>query len=148
MARWRGAATASDRFLASASANGADTAGVREEREAVRRATAPSLGVGVTTSREREYVDGAPDFIIESTGPYARARATVGREADVAVRVGRVSQFERTVGPAAGTSLSYDVDMTVIRADASILLHYPVQFAAGIESRSISAGSPNVLYRS
>ena len=146
VARWRGAATASDRFLASASANGADTAAVREERVAVRRATAPSLGVGVTTAHEREYVDGAPDFVIESTDRYARARATLGRTADVALRVGRVSQFERTVGPAVGTTLSYDLDMSVIRADASILRYYPVQFAAGIESRSISAGSSNVLY--
>ncbi|HLQ65682.1 MAG TPA: tetratricopeptide repeat protein [Candidatus Limnocylindrales bacterium] len=146
VARWRGAATASDRFVERAAANGADTAGVREERDAVRRATAPSIGLGWTTAHERQYVDGAPDFIIESTGPSAHARATIARSADVTVRATRLSQFERTVGPVAGTTLSYDLDMTVLRADVALLRHYPVQLAAGLETRTLAAGSPNVLY--
>jgi Tfp pilus assembly protein PilF len=141
VARWRGAPTASDRFLARAEALHADEDAAREERKAVREALAPSLGAGWTTSHERQYVDFAPDFTIESTGPFAQARATVGKTAGIGVRAARLEQFERNV-----TTLNYDLDMTVLRADVSMLRAYPFQIAAGVEARKLEAGATNVIY--
>lgn len=146
VARWRGAPAASDRFLARAEARGADAEGVTEERSATRTALAPSLGGGWSTAHERQYVAG-PDFTIESTGPYATGRATVGRAVQLAARGGRLVQFERNGSTAPGdTALNYDLRMTVLRADASFLRGYPVQFAAGAETRRMDARSARVLY--
>jgi tetratricopeptide (TPR) repeat protein len=146
VARWRGSPTASERFLGRAAAHGADPEGLEEERAAVRRATAFSLGAGWTTAHERQYVEAQPDFVIESTGPYALARGTIGA-VGVGVRAARLAQFEVNQGPSlGGTTLDYDVDMTVLRGDVSLLRGYPFQAAAGVESRRLTAGSPNVLY--
>jgi len=146
-ARWRGAAAASGAFLERAAGGRADAEGLEEEREAVRAALAPSIGGGMTTAHERQYVENAPDFTIESTGPFAQARGTVGRSAVLTARASRLAQFERRLGPqVAGTTLNYDVDMTVLRADALITGGYPVLFAGGVEHRSFDAGAPNVIY--
>lgn len=146
VARWRGAPTASDRFLARAERHGADAEGAAEERSAVRTALAPSLGGGWTTSRERQYVEG-PDFTIEATGPYALGRVTAGGAASIAVRGARLVQFERNGSTAPGdTALNYDLRATVLRADAAFLRGYPVQLAAGAETRRLDAGSARVLY--
>ena len=145
VARWRGAPAASDRFLARAS--GADAEALGEEREAVHVALAPSLGTGITSAQERQYVAGAPDFMIESTGPYVQARTGIERTAIVTARAARLAQFERRLGPPVdGTTLNYDLDMSVLRADALWTRAYPFQLAAGLESRTIESGSPNVVY--
>jgi Flp pilus assembly protein TadD len=145
-ARWRGAPAASDRFLERAVRDHADAEGLEQEYRAVGDALAPSIGAGVTTAHERQYVAASPDFAIESTGPYAQARATVARAATITARASRLAQFERRLGPpVAGTTLNYDLDMTVLRADAVYTRSYPFQLAAGIESRAIEAGSPNVI---
>ncbi|MGE5175664.1 MAG: tetratricopeptide repeat protein [Hyphomicrobiales bacterium] len=146
VARWRGAPTASDRFLERAAARGADADGVTEERNADRTALAPALGGGWTTAHERQYVAG-PDFTIETTGPYALGRATLGRAVQVAVRGARLLQFERNGSSApADTALNYDLASTLLRADASFLRGYPLQVAAGVESRTFGARSARVLY--
>jgi len=120
---------------------------MEEERRAVADALAPSIGIGVTTAHERQYVAASPDFTIESTGPFAQARATVAHAATVTVRASHIAQFERRLGPPLlGTTLNYDLDMTVLRADAALTRGYPLMVAAGIESRSLDAGSPNVIY--
>lgn len=146
-ARWRGAPAASDRFLGPAGRSHADAEGLTQERDAVRDALAPSIGAGVTTAHERQYVAASPDFTIESTGPFAQARATVARSATITARASRLAQFERRLGPpVGGTTLNYDLDMTVLRADAAVTRGYPLQLAAGIESRTIESGTPNVIY--
>lgn len=147
VARWRGAPAASDRFLRRAEPLGADVDAVKEEKDALRVALGTSLGTGVTTAHERQYVAGSPDFAIESTGPYAYGRATLKRSVGVTLRAAHLAQFERRIGPpVAGTTLNYDLDMTVLRADMSLLRGYPFQFAGGIENRKLEAGSPNVIY--
>lgn len=146
-ARWRGAPAAADRFLARAEGHRADAAGLEEEREAVRTALGRYLGAGVTTLRERQYAEVGPDFTIESTGPYAIGRVTLARSAVITARASRLSQFERRLAPPiAGTTLNYDLDMTVLRADAALTRGYPLQLAGGIETRSLEGAATNVLY--
>ena len=147
VARWRGAPSSSDRFLERAARGSADAEAMEQERRAVRDALGPSIGAGLTTAHERQYVAAAPDFAIESTGPFAQARATLARAATVTARVSRLAQFERRLGPPVlGTTLNYDLDMTVLRADAALTRGYPFLLSAGVESRAIQAGSPNVIY--
>ena len=141
VARWRSGATASDRFLTRAEAHGAETAAAVEERSAVRRALAPSLGLGWTSSRERQYLDG-PDYTLENNGPFASTRVTVGRAADVTLRAAWLDQFERDDTGA----LAYDVDVRQVRADVAFLRGYPFQLAGGLDSRSLQSGAPGVTY--
>ncbi len=146
VARWRGAPTASDRFVALAETRGADKEGVEEEKSAIRAANAPSLGGGWTTAHERQYVEGQPDYTIESTGPWVVGRTTWGA-CGVTGRYTQLAQFEVSQGaPTSGTTLNYDVDMTAVRADVSYLRNYPFQVTAGLEARWLDAASPNVIY--
>lgn len=141
VARWRAGATASDRFLGRAEAHGAERMAAAEERTAVRNALAPTLGGGWTNEQERQYVVG-PDFTLEASGPYTRARLTVGRTADLSVRASWVDQLER----AETGTLNYDVDMRVMRADLSLLRGYPFQATGGIEARRLTPGVPGVTF--
>ena len=141
VARWRSGATASDRFLTRAEANGAEPKAAGEERNAVRRASGPSLGGGWESARERQYVEG-PDFTIESAGPYASGRVTIGRTADVTIRTAWLAQFERGDGGV----LSYDLDTRLVRADLAFLRSYPFQVAGGVESRLLQPGVAGVTY--
>jgi len=147
IARWRGAATASDRFTQRAAANGADREGLEEEETAARRAMATSVGGGYVASRERQYVDVAPDFVIESSGPFVTAGTTVSRAAGVTARGSWLVNFEDNGASAPGdTALNYDLRATVVRADVSFLRGYPLQFTVGAEHRTLDAGSGRVLY--
>ncbi len=147
IARWRGAATASDRFTRRAAAHGADAEGLEEEETAARRAMSASIGGGYTASRERQYVDVNPDFIIESSGPFATAGATISRAVGVTARGSWLVAFEDNGASAPGdTALNYDLRATVLRADVSFLRGYPLQFAAGVEHRTLDQGSARVLY--
>ena len=147
IARWRGAATASDRFTRRAAANGADAEGLAEEENAARRAMATSVGGGYVASHERQYVDVAPDFIIESSGPFATASTTISRAVGVAVHGSWLVSFEDNGASAPGdTTLNYDLRAAVLRADATFLRGYPLQFALGAEHRTLDAGSAKVLY--
>jgi tetratricopeptide (TPR) repeat protein len=141
VARWRSGATASDRFLARAEANGAEPAAATEERTAVGRALAPSLGAGWTNARERQYLDG-PDYTMENQGPFTSTRLTVGRTADVTVHAAWLDQFERDETGA----LAYDIDMRVVRADLAVLRAYPFQLSGGLESRALKAGLAGAVY--
>jgi hypothetical protein len=141
VARWRAGATASDRFLGRAEAHGAERMAAAEERAAVRQALAPALGGGWTREQERQYVAG-PDFTLESSGPFTRARLTVGRTADVTARAAWVDQRER----AESGGLNYDVDMRLVRADVSLMRGYPFQASAALEARRLSPGSAAVAY--
>ena len=146
VARWRGAPTASDRFVAMAETRGADKDGVEEEKNAIRVANAPSLGGGWTTAHERQYVEGQPDYTIESTGPWLSGRTTWGA-CGVTGRYTQLAQFEVSEGTStSGTTMNYDVDMTAVRADVSYLRNYPFQVSAGLEARWLDQGSPNVIY--
>lgn len=101
----------------------------------------------MTALRERQYADAGPDFTIESTGPYAIGRVSVARSAVITARASRLAQFERRLGPPiAGTTLNYDLDMTVLRADAALTRGYPFLLAGGIETRALEADASNVLY--
>ena len=147
IARWRGAATAADLRAAKAAANGADPATLAEERAAIDRALAPVTSVGWTTSHERQRASGAPDYTIEETGPYAAARATIGRAVGVGARIATTKLFERNTRNAPGdTTLNYDLDGQSLRLDATFLRGYPVQAAVAGEWRSFDARSPKVLY--
>jgi tetratricopeptide (TPR) repeat protein len=147
VARWRGAPTAADRFLARAEARGADAEGVAEEREAVRLALRPTLGGGFTASRERQYVESGPDFVIESGGPFSIGQATLARAVGLAVRASRLTQSEESGATApADTALNYDLRTTLVRADAAFLRGYPLQLSLGAEVRRIEPGSARVLY--
>jgi tetratricopeptide (TPR) repeat protein len=146
VARWRGAPTASDRFVAMAETRGADKEGVEEEKNAIRAANAPSMGAGWSTANERQYVEAEADFTIESTGPYLTGRGTFGPY-NVSGRYSQIAQFEVSEGQStSGTTLNYDVDMTVLRADLSYLRGYPFQLSVGLEGRWLDASSPNVIY--
>ena len=142
VARWRsGGATASDRFLGRAEAHGAENTAAAEERSAVRAALAPALGGGWTSEQERQYVAG-PDYTLRTRGPFTTARMTVGRTADLDVRAAWLDQSER----AESGTLNYDVNARLIRADVSLLRGYPLQAAAGIESRHLTPGDPAVAF--
>ncbi|HEV8128161.1 MAG TPA: tetratricopeptide repeat protein [Candidatus Eisenbacteria bacterium] len=145
VARWRGAPTASAWFVSLAETRGADKEGIEEEKNAIRLANSPSLGGGWTTAHERQYVEG-PDYSIESTGPYVTGRRTFG-SSGVTGRWSSLDQFEVNQGAStSGTTLNYDVDMTVLRADVAYLRNYPFQITAGLEGRWLKSGSPNVIY--
>lgn len=147
IARWRGAATASDRFTRRAAATGADAEGLEEEETAAERAMATSVGGGYVAARERQYVDAAPDFVIESSGPFVSAGATISRAVGVNVRGSWLVNFEDNGASAPGdTALNYDLRATVVRADVSFLRGYPLQFALGAEHRTLDAGSGKVLF--
>ena len=141
VARWRAGATASDRFLGRAEAHGAERGAAAEERAAVRQALAPALGGGWIREQERQYVAG-PDFTLESSGPFTRARLTVGRTADVNVRAAWVDQRERSESG----GLNYDVDTRMMRADVSLLRGYPLQASASLEARHLSQAGSAVTY--
>ena len=141
VARWRAGATASDRFLSRAEANGAERAAADEERAAVRHALAPSLGGGWSSARERQYVAG-PDFTLRSSGPFTNARLTIGRAADLTMRASWIDQSER----AESGSLNYDVAVRSVRADLALLRGYPFQATAGVEARRFSPGQAAVTY--
>ncbi|HKQ56442.1 MAG TPA: tetratricopeptide repeat protein [Candidatus Eisenbacteria bacterium] len=141
VARWRSGATASDRFLTRAEANGAEPSAATEERTAVRHALAPSLGAGWTNARERQYLDG-PDYTMENSGPFMSSRLTVGRTADVTVHAAWLDQFERDETGA----LAYDLDMRQVRADLALLRAYPFQLSGGLESRTVKAGLSGAAY--
>jgi Flp pilus assembly protein TadD len=146
VARWRGAPTASAWFVTLAETRGADKEAIEEEKNAIRVANAPSISGGWMTANERQYVEAQPDFTIESTGPYVAGRSTFGSYG-VSGRYSKVAQFEVTQGlSTSGTTLNYDVDMTVVRADVSYLRNYPFQLTAGLEGRWLDQGSPNVNY--
>jgi len=147
IARWRGAATASDRFTLRATAHGADPEGLVEEETAAERAMATSAGGGYVASRERQYVAADPDFVIESSGPFATLSTTVSRAVGVGVRGSWLVNFESNGATAPGdTALNYDLRATVVRADVSFLRGYPLQFAVGAEHRTLEAASARVLY--
>ena len=147
IARWRGAATASDRFTQRAAPLGADAEGLAEEEAAARRAMATSVGGGFTASRERQYIAADPDFVIESSGPFAAAAGTISRSVGAAARAAWLVTFEDNGATAPGdTALNYDLRATVLRADLSFLRGYPLQFAIGAEHRTLEAGSARVLY--
>ena len=147
IARWRGAATASDRFTQRASAHGADAEGLAEEEAATQRAMATSVGGGFVASRERQYVDVGPDFVIESSGPYAAASGTISRAVGASARASWLATVEDNGASAPGdTALNYDLRSTVLRADLSFLRGYPLQFAVGAEHRTLEEGSARVLY--
>lgn len=141
VARWRAGATASDRFLPRAEANGAERGATDEERAAVRTALAPALGGGWTRSQERQYVAG-PDFTLRSSGPHTQARVTIGRTADLTLRAAWLDQSER----AETGVLNYDLDARLVRADLALLRGYPFMAAAGLESRRITPGGGGVTY--
>jgi len=148
VARWRGASTASDRFVTRARGLGADPAGAAEEELAVRTALEPSIGGGWVGSSEREYVTG-PDFTIESTGPYAQARATLGRSAGVTARVGWLQLKEtpsESVPPSDSDTLDYDLNSVDYRADVALLRGYPWQVSFGAEYSTFSSRSAEVFY--
>jgi len=142
VARWRGAPTASDRFLGKAERSGADTEGVADERAATRDALLPSIGGGWTTAKERQYVAG-PDFTLETEGPFAQARATIGRAAQVSARVAWLTLTET---PAVGDSLNYDVESVDYRTDVSLLRGYPWQAAFGVEYQTFQPGNRAALF--
>jgi len=135
VARWRAGATASDRFLRRAEANGAERTATDEERAAVRRALAPGLGAGWSRSEERQYVAG-PDFSLRSSGPFTTARVTIGRTADLGLRAAWMDMSER----AESGVLNYDLDVRLAQADLTLVRGYPLQAAAGLEARRFSPG--------
>jgi len=142
VARWRGAATASDRFLEKAERTGADSEGVADERAVTRDALLPSAGGGWTSARERQYVAG-PDFTLETEGPFALARATLGRAAQVS---GRVAWLTLTEKPAVGDSTNYDVKSVDYRTDVSLLRGYPWQAAFGAEYQKFKPRGSATLF--
>ena len=147
VARWRGAATAADLRASKAALLGADPSALAEERGAIDRALAPVGTAGLTTSNEWQRASGAPDFVIEETGPYAAIRATAGNAVGLSYRVARTQLFERNTRPAPDdTTLNYDLENWSLRLDANFLRGYPVQAALGGEWRTFDARSEKVLY--
>jgi len=129
VARWRGAATASDRYVARAESLHADPEATAEEKGAVATALRPSLGTGWSASHEREYVDLAPDFTLETDGPYIQGRGTLARRATL---TGRVSWLDLVETPGSGPAKNYDLSSVVTRIDGSFLRGYPWQAAASV----------------
>jgi len=142
VARWRGAPTASDRFLEKAERAGADSEGVADERAATRDALLPSLGGGWTSARERQYVAG-PDFTLETEGPFALGRATIGRTAQLSARVAWLTLTET---PAVGDSTNYDVESIDYRTDISLRRGYPWQAAFGAEYQKFEPRGSTTLF--
>jgi len=142
VARWRGAPSASDRFLRRAERAGADSEGVADERAATRDALLPSIGGGWTATRERQYVAG-PDFTLETEGPLAQARATIGRAAQLSARVAWLTLTET---PAVGDSTNYDVKSVDYRTDVSLLRGYPWQAAFGAEYQKFERRGSATLF--
>lgn len=142
VARWRGAPTAADRFLSRAERTGADAEGLADEQVATRDALAGSVGGGWTTARERQYVAG-PDFTLESEGPFAQARATVARAAQISARAAWLTLTET---PAVGDSSNYDLESVDYRADLSLLRGYPWQVALGAEYQTFESGDDAALF--
>jgi tetratricopeptide (TPR) repeat protein len=142
VARWRGAPTASDRFLEKAARTGADPEGVADERAATRDALLPSIGGGWTAARERQYVAG-PDFTLETEGPFAQARATIGRAAQLSARVAWLTLTET---PAVGDSSNYDLESVDYRTDVSLLRGYPWQAAFGAEYQTFEPRGGAALF--
>jgi tetratricopeptide (TPR) repeat protein len=143
VARWRGAPTASDRFLASAESNRADPEGVDGERVATRSAMATTAGGAWTASKERQYVSG-PDFTLETEGPNAYARGTLGRAVGATVRMSWLMLRET---PGSGQVPNYDLNSVDTRVDASFLRGYPWQATAGIEYQSFEERGDTATYR-
>jgi tetratricopeptide (TPR) repeat protein len=141
LVRWRAGATASERFLAQAEANGADRVATAEERATVQRAIAPGLSAGWNGGQERQYLAG-PDFTLRSSGPFTSGRVTIGRRADLTVRAAWIDQYER----AENGTIAYDVDMRMLRADVALPRAYPIQAAAGLEARHVAPGAAGVAY--
>ncbi len=140
--RWRGAPTASDRFLISAQKFDADSEEVEDERGSVWAALAPSVGGGWTASKERQYVAG-PDFTIDTEGPYAVGRATIARTVGVSARM---AWLQLTETPAAGGVPNYDLNSVDTRADVSLLRGYPWQAAFGVEYQTFESRNDAALY--
>jgi len=143
VARWRGAATASDRYVARAESLHADPEATAEEKGAVATALRPSLGTGWSASHEREYVDLAPDFTLETDGPYIQGRGTLARRATL---TGRVSWLDLVETPGSGPAKNYDLSSVVTRVDGSFLRGYPWQAAASVEHRSFDQNPGTMLF--
>lgn len=146
VARWRGAATASDRFLLRAETGGADADGLREEREAVARVLAPRTGGGWRIARERQYVGGTTPFTIESSGPFAEGAVTLGGTVGLRARAARDRIWERRAAPVTDTTLNYDLRASVFSGDLALLRTYPVQLALGATVERLESRSGHVLY--
>ena len=143
VARWRGAATASDRYVARAESLHADPEATTQEKGAVATALRPSLGTGWSASHEREYVDLAPDFTLETDGPYVQGRGTLARRATL---TGRVSWVDLVETPGSGPAKNYDLSSVVTRVDGSFLRGYPWQAAASVEYRSFEQNPGTMLF--
>ena len=143
VARWRGAATASDRYVARAESLHADPEATTQEKGAVVTALRPSLGTGWSASHEREYVDLAPDFTLETDGPYVQGRGTLARRATL---TGRVSWVDLVETPGSGPAKNYDLSSVVTRVDGSFLRGYPWQAAASVEYRSFEQNPGTMLF--
>ena len=144
VARWRGAPTASDRFLESAerAKTVADSEGVTDERVATRDAMLPSIGGGWTTSHERQYVAG-PDFALETEGPFAQGRATIARTAELSARVAWLTLTET---PAVGDSTNYDLENVDYRTNVSLLRGYPWQAAFALDYQTFEQRGDATLF--
>ena len=143
VSRWRGAATAADRYAARAESLHADPEAAAEERGAIANALKPSAGTGWSASKEREYVDLAPDFTLDTDGPYVQGRGTLARKATF---TGRVSWLDLVETPGSGPARNYDVSSVVTRVDGSFLRGYPWQASAAVEYRSFEQNPGTTLF--
>lgn len=143
VSRWRGAATAADRYAARAESLHADPEATAEERGAISNALKPSAGTGWSASKEREYVDLAPDFTVETDGPFIQGRGTLARKATF---TGRVSWLDILETPGSGPARNYDVSSVVTRVDGSFLRGYPWQATAAVEYRSFEQNPGATLF--
>jgi hypothetical protein len=97
-------------------------------------------------ARERQYVGGTTPFRLETSGPFAYGRATLGRTMGLDARAGRYRLWERRAALPGDTTQNYDLRASVFSGDLSLLRSYPVQLTVGGTYERLERRSPDVLF--